>query len=279
MISRTPSSQYLGQSAINQDAADGGYWHQRELIAALSRWRSDPLGARLLCALFGDAILSARSAGAEPMADPSAKPDLRAWMIGRDGQSIQAHISAKLARIGSTDSPARPMHHAARVTFENASAHGLMPEHDLEARSALLSHFVDGEPLAHQGTPSATAALDHLRASWVQVARSAIEGMREPKARWLVISLAEPQADGTLRIAQTRLMSSESAIALLISEEISPSSPRDGQVGTIGNRMMHIQRGQALSLGAQRDIQIKINAAALFYAAPVLEDIPRKHVL
>lgn len=267
-----PSPSRATQSAINQDAADGGYWHQRALASALRHWRSDRLGARLALALFGPDLFGASSCGAEPMEDPAAKPDILAWMVGSDGVKRLRHISAKLARIGSTDDPARPMHHAARVKFDEAGAHGLLPDDDLEVRSALLSHFIDGEPLARQDPDLARRAMAHLRSQWDLVARSAIEGLPHPRATHLVISLAEVQPDGSLRLAHTRSMPSSDAIAALARDAPSMSAPREGQVGTLGSRMMHIQRGQALSLGAQRDIQIKINAGALFLLAPPLSE-------
>jgi hypothetical protein len=266
-------TRHQGQSAINQDAADGGYWHQRALIEALRHWRADPLGARLALSIFGPALWAARSCGAEPMEDPSAKPDLMAWMVGSDGARIERHISAKLARIGATDSPARPMHHAARVTFEEASEHGLLPESDLEIRSSLLSHFIDGEPLARQDPERAERAMAFLRDHWGLVALSAIEGLGDPRATHVAISLAQALPDGSLRLAQTRTMPSSAAIALLSREAPTMSDPREGQVGTLGSRWMHIQRGQALSLGPQRDIQIKINAGALFLAASALPEL------
>lgn len=266
-----------GQSAINQDAADGGYWHQRELAHALSRWRSDRLGARLALALFGPDLLRAASCGAEPMEDPAAKPDLVAWMVDANGLRRFCHISAKLARIGSTDDPARPMHHAARVKFDEAGPHGLLPDDDLEVRSAMLSHFIDGEPLARQDPRLAERAMARLRLSWSLVARSAIEGLKSPQATHLVISLASVEPDGSLRLAHTRALPSADAIEALTRDAPSMSCPREGQVGTLGSRMMHIQRGQALSLGAQRDIQIKINAGALFLHAPPLGEFhPRE---
>ena len=265
--------QYTGQSAINQDAADGGYWHQRMLISALTHWRRNPLGARLALGLFGMEALSAQAIGAEGMSDPSAKPDLTAWMV-LNGQRVERNISAKLARIGSTDSDARPMHHAARVKFDDAGAHGLLPDDDFELRGALLAHFIDGESLSRQDPVVAQRALAWLRVKWPMVARSAIEGMEFPKADTLVISLAKAQEDGSLSLVETRLLSAEWAISELISLQPNMSEPREGQVGTIGSKMMHIQRGQALSVGYQRDIQIKINAGALFSAANPLASLP-----
>ena len=266
---------YLGQSAINQDAADGGYWHQRALIIALTRWRGDPFGARLAMALFGPDLLAAKSCGAEPMADPSAKPDLRAWMIDKNGATRHAMVSAKLARLGSTDSSARPMHHAARVKFDDAADHGLLPHDDLEIRSALLGHFIDGESLSRQDPEIAARAMAHLSASWPLVARCALEGLGYPRATHVVVSFAEALEDGSLSLLQTRALPMQDAIAVLLTEPPSMSEPREGQVGTLGSRLMHIQRGQALSLGPQRDIQIKINAGALFEAALALPDLAR----
>lgn len=265
-------SSFRGQSAINQDAADGGYWHEEALAGALSRWRRDPLGARLALSIFGQDVLRASSGGASSMADPAAKPDLRAWMRWPDGSEREAHISAKLARIGSTDSPDRPMHHAARIKFEDADQHGLLPVEAFDVRGAILSHFIDGESLSRQDPAIADKALAHFKAHWSVVARSAIQGMSAPFASHLVISLAKIQEDGALTLQSSRSMSAEDAIAALCAAPPSLSAPRDGQVGTIGSKMMHIQRGQALSLGSQRDIQIKINVGALYLAAGELPD-------
>lgn len=259
--------QHTGQAAINQDAADGGYWHQRALIDALARWRTSMLGARLALGLFGPMALHAKSMGANPMADPAAKPDLMAWMIDSDGQRREIFVSAKLARIGSTDSDARPMHHAGRVKFEDAPHHGLLPENDIELRGALLSHFVDGEPLSRQEANISSRALDFLAENWRTIARSAIAGQAAPHADFVAVSLAEAQEDGTLALRSTRIMTAQDAIDVLCQTAPTHSDPRDGQVGTIGSKFMHIQRGQALSLGEQRDIQIKINAGALHAAA------------
>lgn len=265
-------SSFRGQSAINQDAADGGYWHEEALAESLSRWRRDPRGARLALSIFGPDALKASSGGASSMADPAAKPDLRAWMRWPDGSEREAYISAKLARIGSTDSPDRPMHHAARIKFEDADQHGLLPVEAFDVRGAILSHFIDGESLSRQDPAISQRALAHFCDHWRLVARSAIQGLAAPCASHLVISLAEIQGDGTLALQSTRSMSSEDAIAALCAMPPSLSAPRDGQVGTIGSKMMHIQRGQALSLGVQRDIQIKINVGALYLAAKELPD-------
>lgn len=267
-------SQFSGQSATNQDAADGGYWHQRLLIESIRRWRQSPLGARLVLGLFGTQALSASGAGAEPMQDPSAKPDLMAWLSLPDGTRLERFISAKLARVGSTDSDERPMHHAARVKFEDADRHGMLPPDDLEIRSALLSHFIDGEPLAFRDPELSMRAMAFLRSGWPMVARSAIEGIDQPKADIVAISKAETLGDGTLQLVETRLISSMEAISALLAEMPKMSSPREGQVGTLGSRLIHIQRGQAQSLGHQRDIQIKINAGALFSVAQPLPPLP-----
>lgn len=266
------ASAYRGQSATNQDAADGGYWHEAALAGALSRWRRDPLGARLALSIFGPDALRASAGGAASMADPAAKPDLRAWMRWPDGLEREAHISAKLARMGSTDSPERPMHHAARVKFDDASLHGLLPQDAFDVRGAILSHFIDGESLSRQEPEIAAKALAHFQDQWATVARSAIQGMSAPFASHLVISMAKIQDGGSLVIQSTRSMSVADAIAALCAHPPALSAPRDGQVGTIGSKMMHIQRGQALSLGAQRDIQIKINVGALYLAAGDLPD-------
>lgn len=274
MTPHEPPGGYTGQSAINQNAADGGYWHQHKLIEALNNWRSNPLGARLGLALFGSDLLRARSAGARPMDDPSAKPDLLAWMVDERGTRQEALVSAKLAREGSTASPARPMHHAARVKFEDAEAHGLLPADDLESRSALLSHFLDGESLSRREPEVRERAMVHLRSSWARAAACAVQGHAEPHAGWVVVSIASESPDGTLALALTRALRAADAVAALSAEPPEASEPREEQVGTIGSRMMHIQRGQALSLGAQRDIQVKINAGALFELAPELPCLP-----
>lgn len=275
MRAPTPTGGYTGQSAVNQDAADGGYWHQRALIEALASWRSSELGARLAMALFGPDALGARAIGAEPMDDPSCKPDLLAWIQPLHGARVQAQVSAKLARLDSTSESARPMHHAGRARFEEAHLHGLLPEHDLEARAALLGHFVDGEPLARQDESARAVAMACLSASWAQVARSAICGLKDPRATHLVISLARTRPDGSLELAETRCMPAESAVFALAASPPELTDPREGQVGTLGNRLMHIQRGQALSLGPQRDIQTKINAGALFKMCQSLPPHPR----
>jgi hypothetical protein len=267
-------SQYSGQSATNQDAADGGYWHQRLLIESIRRWRQSPLGARLVLSLFGSDALSALGAGAEPMQDPSAKPDLMVWLTLANENRLERFVSAKLARVGSTDSADRPMHHAARVKFEDADRHGMLPADDLEIRSALLSHFIDGEALAFQDPELSMRAMAFLRSGWPLVARSAIEGIDQPKADFVAISKALPQSDGTLQLVETRLISSIEAIRALLADPPKMSSPKEGQVGTLGSRLLHIQRGQAQSLGHQRDIQIKINAGALFALAPPLPPLP-----
>jgi hypothetical protein len=263
-------------SQTHQDAADGGFWHERALVEALRRWRRDPLGARLAMALFGPEALRAQSGGADLMEDAAAKPDLRAWMEWGPGTRREALVSAKLARAGSTDGPERPMHHAARVRFEDAALHGLLPPNDaFEARGALLAHFIDGEPLSAQDPALAAAAMAHLASSWETVARSAIEGLGDPKATHLVISVAHVAPDGSLSLSSTHAMEAAGAIALLSSLAPSMSSPREGQIGTLGSRLMHIQRGQALSMGAQRDIQIKINVGALRAACAELPDFER----
>ena len=269
-----PETRYEGQSAINQDAADGGYWHQRQLIEALNNWRSNPLGARLAMALFGENALRAKACGAEPMEDPSAKPDLRAWMRKPDGEIVEAWVSAKLARIGSTDSEERPMHHAARIKFEEADEHGLLPGNDLEIRSALLSHFIDGESIARIDPELRARCMAWLSSGWATAARSAIEGLGSPRATHLVVSLAKNSSGGQLELAGTRCIKAGQAAILAAGEAPKASEPREGQVGTIGGKWMHIQRGQALSSGPQRDIQIKINAAAFYASSPELPEIP-----
>lgn len=275
MRAPNPTGGYTGQSAINQDAADGGYWHQRALIEALSSWRSSELGARLALALFGAAALGARAIGAEPMDDPSCKPDLVAWLQPAEGARVSARVSAKLARLDSTSDSSRPMHHAGRARFEEAHLHGILPENDLEARAALLGHFVDGEPLARQEPASRDRAMLFLRAGWPLVAASAIRGIHDPRATHLVISTARALPDGSLQLAETRATPVEAAIAALLADPPELTDPREGQVGTLGSRMMHIQRGQALSLGEQRDVQIKVNAGALFALCPELPPHPR----
>lgn len=275
MRAPNPTGGYTGQSAVNQDAADGGYWHQRVLIEALLSWRSSELGARLALALFGSEALGARALGAEPMDDPSCKPDLLAWLQPQHGGRVQAYVSAKLSRLDSTSDSSRPMHHAGRARFEEAHLHGLLPEHNLEARAALLEHFVDGEPLARQDESARDVAMTCLRASWPLVAHSAICGLKDPRATHLVISVARARDDGSLELAETRCMLAHSAVSALGALAPELTDPREGQVGTLGNRLMHIQRGQALSLGAQRDIQTKINAGALFKTCSPLPPHPR----
>jgi hypothetical protein len=112
--------------------------------------------------------------------------------------------------------------------------------------------------------------LAFLAAHWRRVASSAIEGVGAPRPDVVAISLADAQDDGTLVLKSTRLLSAGQAIDVLCQLPPVLSDPRDGQVGTIGSKYMHIQRGQALSLGPQRDIQIKINAGALHSAASEL---------
>lgn len=259
---------------MNTDAADGGLWHQDELRRRLAKWRSDPIGAPLAISLFGlDTLKKASSAGAERMEDITAKPDLRAWVkpIGTHSR-LEALISAKLISAEMTTSLSRANHHAARVKFEEAHLHGLLPENDYQIKGSLLEHFIDGEALSRQSPEAIESALAHFKTQWPLIARSALQGLRAPFAQFLVVSTAEGKAStGALSLIETRCCTIEDAIALLISEPPALSSPREGQVGTIGNRLMHLQRGQALSLGIQRDIQIKINAQALFNAMDPLQ--------
>lgn len=262
----------MSKRLMNTDAADGGLWHQDELRRRLARWRSDPIGATLACALFGSSAVSGASgAGAEPMEDTAAKPDFKVWIQLPGQERSRVLVSAKLISAEMTASAGRPNHHAARVKFEEAHEHGLLPISNLELKGALLEHFIDGEALARREPPVIEAALAHYREQWPLVARSALRGLKEPFAEFLVISVATGKAsEGAMTLVETRCCRIESAIEALLAEPPSLSSPREGQVGTIGSRLMHIQRGQALSLGAQRDIQIKINAQALFNAMPPL---------
>lgn len=262
----------MSKRLINTDAADGGLWHQDELCRRLSKWRSDPLGATLACALFGAPVLArAKSAGADRMEDAAAKPDLIAWALLSDGSRVESRVSAKLISGEMTASTSRASHHAARVKFEEAHEHGLLPELDFTLKGALLEHFIDGEALARREPETIESALAHYKKSWPLIARCAVRGLAEPFAHSLVISVAQGKAsEGGLALIETRCWPIETAIAFLLGEPPALSSPRDGQVGVIGSRLMHLQRGQALSLGAQRDIQIKINAQALFNAMPPL---------
>lgn len=263
----------MGKRLINTDAADGGFWHQDELCRRLSRWRSDPIGATLACALFGGPAMSrAKSAGAERMEDTAAKPDLIAWALLGDGSRLESRVSAKLISGAMTASTSRASHHAARVRFEEAPEHGLLPALDFTLKGALLEHFIDGEALSRREPELIQNALAHFQANWPTIARCAVRGLAEPFAHALVISVAHGKASqGGLDLTETRCWPIEKAIEFLIQEPPSLSSPREGQVGVIGSRLMHLQRGQALSLGAQRDIQIKINAQALFDAMPPLK--------
>lgn len=262
--------------ADSKAAADGGLWHQEEILRRLALWRADPIGLGVAIALFGTDALSARRVSPLRMDDPAAKPDFGARIEMPDGSCRSALISAKLIRGSMTRSDARPAHHASRVKFEEAHLHGLLPESSLLARSALLEHFIDGEPLSAQPIDRREAALDHLAAHWGLIARSALEGLRDPKPSFLLISVAESSAaDASLSLSETRVLPIEEAIRLASSGAPSLSAPRDGQIGTIGTRWMTLQRGQALSSGPQRDIQTKINAAALFGQAPPLPAPPK----
>lgn len=262
----------MSKRLINTDAADGGLWHQDELCRRLSRWRSDPVGATLACALFGAQALSrAKAAGAERMEDTAAKPDLIAWALLSDGTRLESRVSAKLISGEMTASVSRASHHAARVRFEEAHDHGLLPALDFALKGALLEHFIDGEALSRREPEVIQNALDHFQKNWPTIARCAVRGLAEPFAHALVISVANGKAsEGGLSLTETRCWPIERAIEFLLNEPPGLSSPREGQVGVIGSRLMHLQRGQALSLGAQRDIQIKINAQALFNAMPPL---------
>lgn len=273
IISFFTRNPFAMKSLMNTDAADGGLWHQDELCRRLSKWRSDPIGAPLAISLFGlDALKKASFAGAHRMEDLTAKPDLRAWIRSNSGLESGALISAKLISAKMTSSISRANHHAARVKFEDAHLHGLLPADDFQVRGSLLEHFIDGEALSRQSEDAITQALHHFKTQWPLIARCALQGFQAPYAEFLVISIAEGKAsEQGLTLIETRCCSIDKAIEFLVTEPPSLSSPRDGQVGTIGSSLMHLQRGQALSLGVQRDIQIKINAQALFNAMPSLE--------
>ncbi len=259
----------------SKSAADGGLWHQEEILERLRRWRADSLGFALALALFGED--AARALRLEPLrlSDPSAKPDLGARLLLPGGLSRQALVSAKLIAGEMTSSAERPSHRASRAKFEQAHLHGILPESDLLARAALLEHFIDGEPLSSQDPARRERALAHLRSCWRRIAASALEGLCDPKPDFLLISRAE-RIGSSWRLLETRLLPLSLAIDLAAEGSPAASSPREGQIGTLGTRMLHLQRGQALSLGEQRDIQTKINAAALFALAPPLPEIPRR---
>lgn len=256
-------------------AADGGLWHQEEILSRLARWRADPLGLALAIALFGPDAPKARSLAPLRLSDLSAKPDFGARLLPLSGAPRDALVSAKLIAGAMTSSDARASHHASRAKFSEAHLHGILPESDLLARAALLEHFIDGEPLARQSPERLEAGLSHLRAHWGAIARAALEGLSNPKPSFLLISRAEREGD-SWRLLETRLLPMGRAVELASEGIPSASEPREGQVGTLGTRMLHLQRGQSLASGPQRDIQTKVNAAALFEAAGPLPALPSR---
>jgi len=344
-------------SERNQQAVDGGLWHQEEICKRLARWRSDPIGWGIARSIFGaQSLKEARVIEPRRMLDAIAKPDLAARWISLDGEARSEHISAKLIASQPGASLSRPVHHAGRVRFEVAQEHGILPDDPLVA-GWILEHFIDGEPLSARAPEEAERALEHFRAQWARVARAAIGGQDAPRAGWLLISMAQwpgtpdlflgdaqyvpikvrqalAQAEAEAqeraleaahqnarhsarenaqkdaasgpgvetetneldeeansdaedageaflgaknesdsqepivpRLVETRILSMERAVEILASEPPTLSRPRESQVGSIGSRLMLVQRGQARSLGPQRDIQVKICAGALFEAA------------
>jgi hypothetical protein len=302
-------------SERNQQAVDGGMWHQEEICRRLARWRVDPVGWGLARSLFGAEMLSdARVIEPRRVLDSIAKPDLAARWISLHGEAQTAFVSAKLIASQPGASLSRPVHHAGRVRFEVAQSHGLLPEDPIVA-GWILEHFIDGEPLSARPAHEAERALEHFREAWPRVALAALAGQDEPRAQWLLVSMAQwpgtpelflgdaayvPVAerrqqeeadraaaeeraargdpepddeeepidpDARPRLVETRLISVQRAAELIASEPPTLSRPRETQVGSIGSRLMLVQRGQARSLGPQRDVQVKICAAALFEAA------------
>lgn len=256
----------------HQDSAQGGLLHELAWVDRLRSFRRDPWGARAALAFFGSESCSSGSPLlADRWADRSAKPDLCARLGDQ-----RALISVKLIREGSsTDSDSGPMHHAARWRFESAHLEGALPDpadpSGAPARAALLSHFIDGEPLGAQPAEARAAALDFLIASWDRICHSAVAGSGSDPADWLLI--ARESASDPAELLDARALRVDQAVAFLRSEPPSIKPPKDGQIGTLGSRLLHLQRGQALSLGAQRDIQIKINAKALFDRAEPLPEL------
>lgn len=255
-------------SERNSLAAKDGLAAQSWLVRELILWRRSFTGAGVIRSLFPDAELPfVRRVISEEYVGTSRKPDLWVQLLfADDSVSKREEVSAKLISYGMSDDGTRPSHHASRVPFRDAARHGIFPSDDAEVEAALLEHFVEGESLGRRNDVVSERTLAFFQTSKAFIARAAVAGVAPPFAS--SIAIIREDGDGAREV---RVLSCERAIELLSSPPFVFSSPSDGRVGTIGNNLIHLQRGQALSVGEQRDIQIKINAKALFDAAPRLE--------
>lgn len=274
----------------NQNAADGGYWHQQWAQQTFRQWRIDPIGYGWAHFLTRSNLSSLEGIQARPHLLPQSKSDLRIELHWDDGRIDRYGVSAKMMREGVTDNPdARSMHHASRVKFQDAPQWHIMTPDNLDINAAILSHFVDGHPLSLQESEIKNQTLAWIQSQWQTIAQFALSGgpLEPEPADLLLISKAQildqnslslhewqifsdPHHDCQWFISDSRLIFISEALRCIAQEPITVSLPKDGQLGTIGNSFMHLQRGQALSAGEQKDIQIKINAAALWQWAGLM---------
>lgn len=261
---------------MNTEAAEGGLWHQEEIIRRINLWRTLPSGTRLVLGFWSlEELRNTRTIEARLMENLVAKPDFKIIRTSKQGQVEEILVSAKLISAQMTASTSRPNHHAARVRFEEAHEHGLLPDNDIDLKGLILSHFIDGESLSRREAEEQEKVRVFYQSQWGKIIECALAGLRTPKAEFLLISTAHSRhSEQGLEVIETKVGAIKPVVEWLAQTPVKLSNPREGQVGTIGNEFVHLQRGQALSLGAQKDIQIKMNAQAIFDHWDSLPEIP-----
>ena len=250
----------------NSQTAKAGFAHQKAFMRLADRWRSDPLAAALCREFFGPgACARALRIRAVPCPDASAKPDVLVLADMPEGQTLRCAASLKM--ISSQKIADMPTHHAGRVPFRQAREHFLFPSGDPELESALLEHFVDGESISRK-SPALLARLEAFYSgeNLLRLAQCALAGLGDDKADFIALTLCDAPDPQSVTILDARACPCAKAAAFAASKPFRASEPAGDRVGTIGNGFLHLQRGQALSAGPQNDIQIKLNAKALFDA-------------
>ena len=249
----------------NSLTAKGGFEHQREFIRLMERWRIDPIAARIAITLFGHTSCCHSShLMAGPYPDATAKPDVLVKLIPLGSGSPQiARVSLKM--ISTEQLSGGPTHHAGRVPFRDARDAKLFPTNDPLLEAALLEHFVDGESISTK-SPDLLARLSAYFSgpNLIDIALLALRGPEEKGLDDFIVITKSTSTPNFVKINDVRILPTVEAATLCAQTPFTASIPNEGRVGTIGNSYLHLQRGQALSAGEQRDIQLKINALALF---------------
>lgn len=253
-------------TGFNSKAAKGGLENQRTLCLAIESFRTDKAGLACVLSVFGAKAPGISKITARESDDTTEKTDVVVCATFFDGSEAQELLSVKLvgSQMGAAD---RPAHHAARIRISECLDRGLFPS-DPFLLSCCHEHFLDGEPMGARDPATLAALTLHWNLASKTIAREAVSGNKKRTPTRVAVCLGSD--DGGILDCST--MSAEGAIALLSSEPLCISDPSvPGRVGLVGSRLLSVQRGQSLSYPEQRDVQIKINAMAVFNEARRLD--------